>query len=77
MNRDVCEHAIPLEQHCEECDLVWDTSMLELLEGYRDLIDGVECLFESYLPKSPAQETWKKKWLALLELLEKRYNKLK
>jgi hypothetical protein len=77
MNRDVCEHAVPFEQTCDECDLIWDSSMLELLEGYRGLVDGVESLVEIYKPKSPAQEAWKKRWLELLVLLEKRYNKLK
>ncbi len=77
MNRDVCEHAVPFEQVCDECDLIWDSSMLELLEGYRGLVDGVESLVETYKPESPAQEAWKKHWLELLVLLEKRYNKLK
>jgi hypothetical protein len=77
MNRDVCEHAVPFEQVCDECDLIWDSSMLELLNGYRNLVDGVEALVETYKPESPAQEAWKKRWLELLVLLEKRYNKLK
>lgn len=77
MNRDVCEHAVPFEETCDKCDLIWDSSMLELLSGYRSLVDGVETLVELYTPKSPAQEEWKKHWLELLVLLEKRYNKLK
>ena len=77
MNRDVCEHAVPLEQVCDECDLIWDSSMVELLNGYRSLVHGVENLVEIYKPESPAQEVWKKRWLGLLVLLEKRYNTLK
>jgi hypothetical protein len=70
MSREVCQHFIPIDELCEQCDSIYYGNLLGSLRGYKELVDEAVIFIESYKPESPAKSKWKDEWLS-------RTNKLK